>query len=317
MNDQVHSTFDRTSDVKLDDKSRDDLLNEIQSILKSDIKANLYIKSLLKTENTFSNSLGAIYHYLKDDAVCKNECSGKLLSCPKYQRGYLSKLEYSKFNDRLITRCEPCSILEDMNVILKRIEYLDIETETLLKNASSVLSKAKSGKKTYNRFIKRVSVMIDDIINKRPTTGIALTSLFQDSDVEELLSFATYSIAKKGLKVSLIGSKELFTSLTSFDEAICYQARRDIKNMDECDVIILRGIDTIPPFISDKVLDEYFFKMLKRRIDKGSIIISFDKSLDIEKCFTKITSRKAELKRYHDIFVSYFDLIKIKEMNID
>lgn len=263
---------------EIDQKGKDNLIEYINNELNSNLKLKIEVQNLLKTENTFDNSLGNLYDYLKDKKICSS-CNKKINSCNKKQHGYYKKLVYDKRRDEIVTSVEACDVLIKLQKKLHNIypcyrNYMEIYN-TLNELLKVAIQNNNVVMKDTASCIFKVKGMID---KKDITTGFSLFSPSSNKLSEDLLSSLIYLFANADIKSSYLLTKEFFDDVLSFDGSISNQVYNLIPYLQKVPVLAFADFTNIPSYQGEKIIDVLYQILEGRKENNLPVFCSLSSS---------------------------------------
>lgn len=271
---KVNSLLDEVG-FELAPESKERLIADIESALKLDIKSKKKIKDLLKTKDTFDNSLGNIYNFISDVQICAS-CPHQLKKCPKKQKGFYYNPEYDKSRDLIVLTNQPCQLKAKKDEILQNIYPSDCGSENIYIDGTSLYERLvgiEGFTDTYKDLTSCISNVFNDVESFDKTKimkGRAFFSLNSSSLSYSLLELTAYLYAQASYKCSFVDLPKLFMSVDSknYDTREFYQANYNyILNVP---VLIGANFDNLPHYGSE-FNTKYIFHFLKKRLEKGKI----------------------------------------------
>lgn len=292
------------------------LRNDVAAKLNKDMRLNLTVRKLCKTEQTFDRSLGSLYDFLNDHALC-GLCKHQVLTCPKGKyRGYQLALEYDEASDSIQSHWITCPLFAKVQKDLSRIKPCDYGYKKLYADAISLvecITKGDNAKK-----MKDVTYVISkaqkDAKIGSLERGFALYPIHDAALVSSALHAIALFYATNGKKVSYIEAKSFFTNLSSYRTDIKEATARDCRRAQHADVLIFENLDEIP-FLSQDTVKKYVLPLLEAREQSGRV--TFCSLTNQEKlkrliCGNEIADKDSINKR----FASLMEPIAISDLDL-
>lgn len=307
INDVLNSLF--TGQIEISKKDLSELEGEVNKILEENLALKLEIQKLHLSEEVFKNNLGTIYSYLKDSLICKT-CGGKISTCPKEAIGH--RLYLTIDGNRVKTKDGNCQLYESLAVMLeKQIVYSSRERISLYMNAEKLLNllSVSDNLKTMKSSAKAAVYVSKNIPYEKELKGLALSSLSDNTRVEQVLSLAAYANAKKGKKVVLADTETLFYLLGCKEEDK-FSLGADILNCAAMsEVLVLLDLSSFPFYARDLAI-KYLLPLLEKRAESNKITyVSYSGfaslTVLIKTIFTKSSKSASALNLVSKILIDY------------
>lgn len=281
----LKKAFDGPSEIKIINSANDDFALKVKELYSLDIRAKCVLSRMLKTDNTFSNSLGDIYEYMMDSKVCQ-KCPGKLSKCPKNVKGYIQNPFYDKYSDEIRLSLLPCEKKAKEEEVLSRISPSYIDTRILKDEASTLLKwmdnpvndKQLKDTKSYLSSIVRIVKNFD---KEKFQQGYLFYSINSYDLSRKILLATGYLFASKGYQVSHIDLPSLFERLKYVSSDPKDDDFLDFKKACKTDCLLLEGVDRLS-YLSDEIKTKYLVKMIEERNKVGKItFFAFEKDISL------------------------------------
>ena len=310
MKEKLFTYQGKMTEVIVPENDQKELFSYIQKARDEDLRFHLLLQSLIHTEKTLSNSLGDIYSYLQDRAVCK-ACSNNFFHCPKNDRGYRLSLSYNAYLDRIIAEKSPCNLRLKKQDILKYINPCDIGGWNLLYDLQTLLDCFFQGENSAKQK-DLYSLMAEPLIQKDAKKNGYVIETINDKDFSHsLLNLVAYRYANQKYSVAFLDTELFFKNLTS--------KRTDLKNATEedeivalhADVLCLDHLDSLP-FFSEADINNILIPFLKRR--QGKINYA---SVSSKQAYQKLLNgRSPALIKAKELLFSLFEEKVIRDFDL-
>jgi|WetSurMetagenome_2_1015567.scaffolds.fasta_scaffold194681_2 hypothetical protein len=258
--------------VEVDAKDKVALAKQINDRLLSDLKAKIVIDKLLKTDNTFLNSLGTITDYLADLSCCRN-CPKSLSRCPKDGKGYLRIPYYDSDRDEILLSPRPCSYREETTRILDAIDPCSYPPNRIYKKASDRIALCKANSDVLTGTQAALAGILNDLRVVLPSSEASGASFFAPNDKGlpfSLLCAAAYFAGSAGRKVAFLDTKDFFFRLRSLDSLTKHNAVADFHKACSLPVLVLSKFD-LYPYGTTEFHAMYLIPLLRARMEAGKL----------------------------------------------
>lgn len=302
----------------IEKKDTDLLEDHVRNALKEDPLVLAEVKRLIKTPDTFSNSIGNLYFYLKDREECQN-CHGKLSLCKKKNMGYQYKLSYDKSTDSIIYDWKECSYLSSIMSIINRIYPCYIpyfETYNAFSKIVSDQSEKKPMADVSKLIFKDTVNEIHAFNNEKCCKGYVLHSINSKNISKNVLRAICFMFTKSNIATSYIQTRMFFEDLMDFNYSTKETAENYLKYIQEVPVLFLEGFDDFP-YLTDAALKDYLYPLLKSR-STGHKITYF--TITSSQSLSFVILRKFKnMDCYFEIqdLVDEYKTINIKDFDLD
>ena len=308
---------------KVAEKTEREFILKVKQLLDYSFRCKSKVKPLLKTENTFSHSVGDIYLYLKDDEICSS-CTKGYASCLKKAKGFCFSPRYDEDIDAIVMDRIPCEYLRNKEKTLNNIFPCDVAYDAIY-DQSSLLLKQIQMRKTPSQ-LKDCEILVNEILlrcrdfsSEKKNRGILFYSQSAPLLPRRLLMFASYLFASKGKKVSYIQLHSLFKCLKDKDFQVSQMARRDLSLLLSSEVLCLENINLFERrFFTEEDLLQYLYPLIQSRNQNGKITfacLSQDKTASslANSWFYKMDQQTSARESMESIF----EKKRIKDISLD
>lgn len=308
-----------SGEIILNPKEEEMLKKTVQAMMQEDIHGLASIKKLLKDENTFSNSLGNIYLYLKDRQVCSTSCHKHLYDCPKKKQGYCLIPTYDSSRNEIKISMRECEYSREVNIALKNVYPLDINGLRMYTEASKflvALMEKENGKimKDSLSLIVSVSKLLKDLsFKEKQTKGFAIHAINSEDLPSTLLKTICYMFAKVGVKCSYLNTNSLFYQLRSYNSNEL--AEKDYHRACNVDVLFLEDFNSYPKCGGD-FEDKYLLPFLESRAKSGKLTFCSYHSLSPEKTIKYAFKDSDKLSKALSLVEKIFQEVTIKDFSL-
>lgn len=305
--------------IEMDKKEEELLQDEVRSLLKDDVKALCAVRNLLRTPQTFSNSSGNLYEYLKDREICLS-CKGKYSLCPKKNKGYFLDVYYDQDRDEIRTKSVDCSYLRELEKVYGHIVYSNVSREGMFRQLDSFLSfirnRDSSSMKDSTLLLLSASKSIRSHNEDAAAEGFILKSVNDEKLDINLMKAICFMYAKSGIESAFV-DLSMFISLIN-DRS--YLAKENLSNaymrMESLPALFLIGFEKIN-FLSDEWKKKIFHDLMKKRAQKGKVTYVSAKSLQSISAYLSYRLRGTDfLEDTIDIWASLFRILKISDFDM-
>ncbi len=310
----LSSSFDVEALPRPSQKDLNLLEENIRKMMREDVRSLNEIRNLLRTPETFSNSLGTIYQYLCDQKTCQM-CPGRLSSCMKKSKGYQQVLYYDKDRDEIKTMQKECPYLRNILSILDRISSLDIPTFEMYQSFTTLsqLINDPNSRKAYmdtaSVLFKETISLIHDAEKKKEAKGIGYRFINSESIQMPLLKAICFMWAKSGYDVAFVDLKDVFYGLQSNDSSFVLPARRNHEKICSCKVLFLFNLSNLN-YLKPDVAVKYLYPILKSRSEKGKVTyFALDSGMKLPEFFR---SRFYNTSLYDEVYRLVEDLFEAR-----
>jgi hypothetical protein len=261
--------------VSISSHDSSDLLDDVRSMLKNDVKSLAEVRKFIRTPQTFENSAGNIYFYLKDKEIC-SQCSGKLSLCPKKNFGYELKLVYDKERDEIKTALKECPYMKNALAILNHISPNSIPIfqpflifNKILNNYADPANRA-SMKDVSNLIFNDTLEKIHSYDANKTHLGYAIYSINSVNLSKNVMKAMAFMYAKSDFHVAYMDAKSIFENLQSRDFSVKEQTEAIYEKYCYSPILFIEDIFDLP-YMSGPFASEYLYPFLKARNEKGKI----------------------------------------------
>lgn len=303
--------------IELDPESSNRFETQVRELLKKYPLANRAIKDLLKTEKTFNNSLGYIYEFLEDYAIC-NSCENKLNLCPKKRVGFKYEPYYDEYQDIIRLNVTPCVHLKSVESILRNIDQ-SYENKNLIYKEGILFAKRLreySDKSTLLTAFKRFVKDLNALKENKTIKGQALFFINGEKIEQSFSYFLVYYAASLGIKSSLITFVDFLKDLNSEKFEDQNYMKRYVEHLKLCPFIIFENIDCFST-ISDKTMINHLIPLFQYRKNKGLLTYcTLSTSSSLLTVGKKIGHYSETGTKLGEIFTSLFEKQRITDLDI-
>ncbi len=307
--------------ISLDEKDSDMLTDEVNRLVKEDLKAMLEIRKLLKTDETYSNSIGNLYFYLMDKKVC-DTCCGKLSSCEKKNIGYQYRLTYDSERDEIKPVWMECSLMKNALSILGRIHPTTIpvfDSFICFNQFLSAYSDVNNRKKMIdvsNLIFSDTVKKIHDFDKNAHQTGYAIYALNSETLAKRVMKAICFMFAKSGFHVGYMNLNQMFENLQSRDYSLKEDAIPQFNQVCSVPVLFVEDILDLP-FMNNAFLTEYFLPLLKARSEVGKLTYcNLSSNVSLENSISNRFRQTDHYKEAKELVKSIFMTRNIKDFDI-
>lgn len=249
------------------------LKESVTKLYDEDVRSQLEIKKLLKTPNTFDNSLGELYEYLTDKKICIT-CPNSFFNCPKEYHGLTKSLYYDKERDEIRTKLDKCPKKREIETILDNIKICDCNKEDTYYNFTTIFEKLKNDsegllKDTKSFFFKNIFDEVKTLKNNTYHKGYCICTPNKPTYSNDILKAIAFMFAKVGYTVGFMDAYDLYQGISDFNKNCSQFSIRQFNTFVSLDVLCIKDIDSIK-YKSEKVCE--FYRSLLNCRNKRNLI---------------------------------------------
>lgn len=260
---------------------------EVKRLLGQDARAKAKIESLCKTPETFSNSLGNIYSYLKDREICR-ACSEGILSCPKKRGGFSCEIAFDESRDEISLSLKPCPYQREKEQVFSRISPMDIPADDIYRQAVQFLQLVQERPEMKDVQIAYGDILLASENPGKDFRGLVFVPVGNDVLPEMALSFGAYFFARSGIQTAYLDLKDLLSAFRVLkDPSELEAARQDWVSAGTVPALFIRNIDLLPR-LSLQEAENYLFPLLQARNREGRVTFSNAKDKNFFRVYRKI-----------------------------
>ena len=243
---KVSDTSVGRGEIEIPEQDVQRLSNEVESRLSRDLRSSARIHALMKTENTFRNSLGDLYEYLQDLDECQ-QCGGTLSTCAKRRTGYRLVPTYDEDRDQVRLLSQPCPLQLELEESLSHIDPWMMAGGEIYRHALALqdLVHDEPDRRDVVQAFRHVLKVFDDFRHGLPIRGFLFTSLKPTSYPLDLLAFSCYLFARQKISCSFV-SLSFLADVTSANYDTRRLALLDHQAICRVPALFLMDVDVLP-----------------------------------------------------------------------
>lgn len=290
--------------IETDEAEKERFAEKIRHDLSAEKKADGIIGKLLRTQNTFMNSLGSINDYLEDVGIC-NRCSKSLDKCQKIGReGYVKIPFYDEYRDEIRISLCPCRLLNDNNRILDAICPCFFPKKLIYSNSVSLIKQYKDCPEKMPYVGKALAEIIrkkKEFSDKSKASFITLNAGIERDIKTKILCYAAYLFGRTGKKVAFIDMEVFENWMMSYDDDFRKETECDFRKACLVPVLIISDFDSyLTKRLMESELNRLIF-LLRSRLNVGTVTyISMSANVSLTSCLHRAMNGSKECSEIID-----------------